>query len=65
MKLKQIPSNTVVHTPTEEEAKELLAILHENGYRWCGGKAPIKKFEWDVYVVSPSLYVENPSVDAP
>ena len=32
MKLKQIPENTVVHTPTEEEAKELLTILHENGY---------------------------------
>ena len=32
MKLKPIPLNTVVHTPTEEEAKELLAILHENGW---------------------------------
>ena len=32
MKLKEIPQNTVVHTPTEEEAKELLAILHENGW---------------------------------
>ena len=34
MKLKPIPSNTVVHTPTEAEAKELLAILHENGYNF-------------------------------
>lgn len=39
MKLKPIPTNTVVHTPTEEEAKELLAILHENGYKWyCSDK---------------------------
>ncbi len=39
MKLKPTPKNTVVHTPTEEEAKELLAILHENGYKWyCSGK---------------------------
>ena len=39
MKLKPIPQNTVVHTPTEEEAKELLGILHENGYEWyCSGK---------------------------
>lgn len=30
--MKPIPTNTVVHTPTEAEAKELLAILHENGY---------------------------------
>ena len=38
-KLKPIPKNTVVHTPTEEEAKELLAILHENGYKWyCSDK---------------------------
>ena len=38
LKLKPIPSNTVVHTPTEAEAKELLAILHANGYKWCHGK---------------------------
>lgn len=37
MKLKQIPNNTVVHTPTVEDAKELLAILHENGYKWKSG----------------------------
>lgn len=41
MKLKSIPKNTVVHTPTEEEAKELLAILHENGYEWYHKNAPI------------------------
>lgn len=38
MKLKEIPANTVVHTPTQGEAKELLAILHENGYKWCTGE---------------------------
>ena len=32
MKLKTIPDNIVVHTPTEKEAKELLGFLHENGY---------------------------------
>ncbi len=32
MKLKEIPQNTVVHTPTEDEVRELLAILHENGW---------------------------------
>lgn len=35
MKLKPILKNTVVHTPTEAEAKELLAILHENGWIVC------------------------------
>lgn len=35
MKLKEIPTNTVVHTPTEAEAQELLAILHENGWTVC------------------------------
>lgn len=39
MKLKQIPNNTVVHTPTEEDAKVLLAILHENGYTYCDGES--------------------------
>lgn len=34
LRLRRIPDNTVVHTPTEAEAKELLAILYENGYKW-------------------------------
>ncbi len=37
MKLKPIPAKTVVHTTTEAEAKELLAILHENGWKWING----------------------------
>ncbi len=41
MKLKPILQNTVVHTPTEVEAKELLAILHEGGYEWYHKYAPI------------------------
>lgn len=41
MKLKPIPANTVVHTPIEAEAKELLAILHKNGYEWYHKNAPI------------------------
>lgn len=45
MKLKQIPQTTVVHTPTEEEAKELLAFLHENGYKWCGDTSLLDDME--------------------
>lgn len=40
LRLRRIPSNTVVHTPTAEEATELLAILHENGYI-CNNGAPL------------------------
>ena len=39
MKPKEIPANIVVHTPTETEAKELLAILHEHGYKWSSDAA--------------------------
>lgn len=42
-RLKPIPANTVVHTPTEAEAKELLAILHENG--WIFGETVIYAIE--------------------
>lgn len=37
-RLNPIPANTVVHTPTEAEAKELLVILHENGYKLWNGR---------------------------
>lgn len=46
MKLKQINTEIAVHTPTEEEAKELLAILHENGYKWYCGDSLIKQNYW-------------------
>lgn len=49
IKLKPIPDNTVVHTPTEEEAKELLAILHENGYAWMIGANLIDNTYWNAY----------------
>ena len=42
-KLKSIPENTVIHTPTEEEANELLAILHANGYKWSGNRRLTKR----------------------
>lgn len=44
--LKPIPQNIVVHTPTEAEAKELLAILHENGYCWTSGKILLENNYW-------------------
>ena len=44
-RLKPIPTNTVVHTPTETEAKELLAILHENGYKWYADEATEEGWE--------------------
>ncbi len=40
MKLKEIPQNTAVHTPTKDEAEELLALLHENGHI-CNNGAPL------------------------
>lgn len=35
MKLKNIPANTVIHTPTEAEAKELLASCTRMGVNIC------------------------------
>lgn len=49
MKLKPIPQNTVVHTPTEAEARELLAILHENGWTWNTGEALNEILEWKLH----------------
>lgn len=47
MKLKSIPHTIIVHTPTEAEAKELLSILHENGWKWCGEKSFHNLTNWD------------------
>ncbi len=47
MKLKEIPQNTIVYTPTEDEARELLAILCENGYK-CGANEA-KEEGWETF----------------
>ena len=53
MKPKEIPANIVVHTPTETEAKELLAILHEGRYRshLPGG--------WNMFKENTVIFIER------
>lgn len=65
MKLKEIPQNIVVHTPTEPEAKELLAILHENGYRWMTDDSLLELINWDYnicYYIQPSKRLQFSSL---
>lgn len=59
MKLKPIPDNTVVHTPTEAEAKELLAILHENGYQWRLYRSPMYDTKWDGYYSDTVYFIRH------
>lgn len=59
MRLKPILANTVVHTPTKEEAKELLAILHENGYKWCAGTSLIEDSNWEIYKKWTCYYISS------
>lgn len=49
IKLKQITERIAVHTPTEEEANELLAILHAIGYEWFSGDSLISDSFWYRY----------------
>lgn len=57
LRLLPIPTNIVVHTPTEAEAKELLAILHENGYKWGDGdslKSNLSESDFEfTYILTP------------
>ena len=46
IKLKPINERIAIATPTEEEAKELLAILHANGHKWNSGDSLIKQNYW-------------------
>lgn len=48
-RLRKVPANTVVHTPTEEEANELLAILYENGYKRFGPYSENNSSHYDEY----------------
>lgn len=60
MKLKSIPHTIIVHTPTEAEAKELLAILHENGYEWNNKKSLIgDPAEWGRYKNDTVYFIDT------
>lgn len=63
MNLKPIPGNTVVHTPTEEEAKELLAILHQNGYEWMSKDCLLDHTYWVFFKHETKYRIKNKSVD--
>jgi hypothetical protein len=56
MRLKPIPTNTVVHTPTEEEARELFAILHENGWISTGSENYVIKNAEGIQIESETIW---------
>ena len=63
MKLKEIPQNIAVRTPTEAEAKELLAILHEGGYkRLFGEKSLVEQTIWNRYEDATGYFIEDERV---
>ena len=63
MKLKEIPQNIAVRTPTEAEAKELLAILHEGGYKWLfGEKSLVEQTIWNRYEDATGYFIEDERV---
>ena len=63
MKLKEIPKNIAVRTPTEAEAKELLAILHEGGYKWLfGEKSLVEQTIWNRYEDATGYFIEDERV---
>lgn len=59
MKLKPIPNNTLVHTPTEAEAKELLSILHKNGYEWRAYSSPMYDTKWHGYYSRTAYFIHS------
>lgn len=46
--LHELLKGKVVNCQTEEEAKEFLSFMHENGYKWCSGNTNISKNYWEV-----------------
>lgn len=46
--LQELLKGKVVNCQTEEEAKEFLSFMHENGYKWCSGDTTISKTYWEV-----------------
>lgn len=67
MKLKPVPADTVVLTPTEKEAKELLSILYENGYEWHNGDNLSRYIYYDnAYEISRKrvINISNPQPGA-
>ena len=43
-----IKENTVIHCETEQEAKRILGMAHELGYKWWRGKSYENNTEWNV-----------------
>lgn len=50
MKLTEIIGQKIaIHCPTEDDAKEVLRILHENGCEWYSGATLVSSPKWQHY----------------
>src|SRR3546814_824084 len=48
--LNGLNENTVIHCKTEDEAKQVLGIIKDAGYKWIGGKEiDPEDNDWDEY----------------
>lgn len=54
--LQELLKGKVVNCQTEEEAKEFLSFMHENGYKWMAGNSLIEKNYWDVNGMDSCYY---------
>ena len=48
-----------IHCPTEEEAKQLLALANSLGFIWTSGRSFIGKDCWDVYKEDTCYFIDD------
>lgn len=61
--LQELLKGKVVNCQTEEEAKEFLSFMHENGYKWMAGNSLIEKNYWAVNGMDSCYYCSVESKD--
>lgn len=47
-KISELTNKDVIHCPTEEEAKAILKLADEAGYKWSTGDSYLTETEWDI-----------------
>lgn len=58
----KIPNNLIIHTPTLEEAKELLKFLDSKGYKWKDGTSLLMEDYYEIHKQFTSYIIEDKSI---
>lgn len=59
MDIKDLIKDVVIQCETKDEAKRILGMVHDHGYRWVSGDSIIGHDNWEIYKKLTCYYIRK------